>query len=69
MIGFALLLRPAGYIIATTLFLTVGAYVLGEKRLHLSVPIGLVTSVSTWYIVQVGLGIYLVPLPAFMGMN
>lgn len=67
MIAYALLLRPLGYIGSTSLFLIASAILLGETRWMRLVPIAVVMSLATWYIVQEGLGIYLVPLPAFMG--
>ena len=67
MIGYTILLRPAGYIFATTAFLVGGAILLGERKYGVLITIALITSVLTWLIVQRGLGIYLVPLPAFLG--
>ncbi len=67
MVAYALLLRPAGYILATTGFLVAGGYLLGERKYAVLATVAIITSVLTWFIVQRGLGIYLVPLPAFLG--
>ena len=65
MVAYALLLRPIGFIAATTLFLTAGATVLGERRYLVLVPVSLFASLSIWYLVQEVLGIFLRPLPWF----
>ena len=67
MVAYALLLRPLGYVPSTSLFLIVGGLVLGERNYALLAFVAIAVSVSTWYLVQQVLGIYLVPWPAFMG--
>ena len=67
MVAYALLLRPLGYVPSTSLFLIVGGLVLGERNYALLTFVAIAVSVSTWYLVQQVLGIYLVPWPAFMG--
>ena len=68
MVAYALLLRPAGFIIATVGFLVTGSVILGERRwITMIVVAGIATGV-VWYLVQVVLGIFLRPLPAFMGV-
>ncbi len=67
MVAYALLLRPAGFILATTGFLIGGSVILGERRwITMIVVAGLATGI-VWYLVQVVLGIFLRPLPFFMG--
>ena len=39
MVAYALLLRPAGFLLATTGFLSVGAIILGERKYHFLFPI------------------------------
>ena len=63
MVVYALLLRPLGFIAATTLFLIGGSLVLGERRFHLMVPIAIVGTLFVWYLVQEVLGIFLSPWP------
>ena len=63
MVAYALLLRPIGFIAATTLFLAGSSFVLGERRFHLMIPIALVGTIAVWYLVQEVLGIFLSPWP------
>ncbi|MGI9421053.1 MAG: tripartite tricarboxylate transporter TctB family protein [Geminicoccaceae bacterium] len=63
MVAYALLLRPIGFIAATTLFLAGGSFVLGERRFHLMIPIAVTGTVLVWYLVQEILGIFLSPWP------
>ncbi len=67
MVAYALLLRPAGFLIATTGFLVGGALVLGERKWHVMIPVSLLAAGSIWYLVQEVLGIFLRPLPGFLG--
>lgn len=68
MVLYALMLRPAGFLIATTTFLVVGSAVLGERKFHIMIPVGAVATGFVWYLVQEVLGIFLRPFPFFMGM-
>ncbi|WP_412551542.1 tripartite tricarboxylate transporter TctB family protein [Shimia sp. MIT910701] len=67
MVAYALLLRPAGFIFSTSGFLILGSFILGERKFHFMVPIALLATFLVWYLVQQVLGIYLRPLPGFMG--
>ena len=67
MIAYALFLRPAGFLISTALFLIVGSFVLGERKWHIMVPVAAIATLAVWYLVQQVLGIYLRPLPGFLG--
>ncbi len=67
MVAYALLLRPAGFLLSTTGFLAIGAMVLGERRFLILVPVVLIAAVGIWYLVQQVLGIYLRPWPFFLG--
>ena len=67
MVAYALLLRPAGFLIATSGFLILGSVILGERRWLLMIIVaGLATGI-VWYLVQVVLGIYMRPLPLVLG--
>ncbi len=66
MVLYALALRPVGFIASTTLFLTAGAMVLGERKLHILIPVALIASGAVWYLVEEVLGIFLRPLPGFL---
>jgi len=67
MVAYALLLRPAGFLISTTGFLVIGAITLGERRLVVLVLIAVIATGVIWFLVQQVLGIYLRPLPFVFG--
>jgi len=67
MVGYALCLRPLGFLFSTTAFLVLGSFILGERKWHVMVPIALIATLMVWYLVQQVLGIYLRPLPGFIG--
>ncbi|GGH32994.1 putative tricarboxylic transport membrane protein [Cribrihabitans marinus] len=67
MVAYALLLRPAGFLIATVGFLAIGAIILGERKLHILIPVALIAAGVVWHLVQQVLGIYLRPWPFFLG--
>ena len=67
MVAYALLLRPAGFLLATTGFLVAGSTVLGERKFHIMIPVALLATVGVWYLVQEVLGIFLRPFPFFLG--
>ena len=67
MVAYALLLRPAGFLISTSGFLVLGATLLGERRFHILVPVVALATGLIWYLVQEVLGIFLRPWPFFMG--
>lgn len=66
MVAYALFLRPAGFLLSTTVFLFAGSFILGERKYHVMVPVALIASGSIWYLVQEVLGIFLRPWPIFM---
>ncbi len=68
MVAYALLLRPVGFLAATVGFLVAGSLILGERRLHILIPVALIASGGIWYLVQEVLGIFLRPWPFFMGV-
>jgi len=63
MVAYALTLRPLGFLGSTVAFLVIGAMVLGERKLHVLIPVAAVAAGSIWYLVQEVLGIFLRPLP------
>lgn len=66
MVVYALLLRPAGFILATFGFLTLGAVILGERKLHILLPVCALATFLVWYLVDSVLGIFLRPWPFFL---
>ena len=67
MVAYALLLRPAGFLFATSAFLILGSFILGERKWHIMLPVSLIATFLVWYLVQEVLGIYMRPLPGFLG--
>ncbi|MBY6134590.1 tripartite tricarboxylate transporter TctB family protein [Leisingera sp. XS_AS12] len=65
MVAYALLLRPAGFLPSTVGFLVLGAVALGERKLHILLPVAAAAAGLVWYLVQEVLGIFLSPWPAF----
>ena len=66
MVVYALCLRPLGFVFSTAAFLTIGSFILGERKWHVMVPVALIATGAVWYLVQEVLGIFLRPLPFFM---
>lgn len=66
MVAYALLLRPAGFLLSTVGFLTIGAVVLGERKFHILLPVAIFATGVVWYLVEQVLGIFLRPLPIFL---
>ncbi len=67
MVAYALLLRPAGFLLSTSAFLIVGAMILGERKLWILIPVAAFATGIVWYLVEGVLGIFLRPLPFFLG--
>jgi len=66
MVAYALLLRPAGFLFSTFAFLSAGAFVLGERKFHILLPVAAAASFAVWYLVDQVLGIFLRPWPFFI---
>lgn len=67
MVAYAILLRPAGFLLATSGFLIGGSVILGERRWVVMIVVSAIATLGIWYLVQEVLGIFLRPLPFFMG--
>ncbi len=67
MVAYALCLRPLGFLFSTGAFLILGSFILGERKWHVMVLVSLLATFIVWYLVQQVLGIYLRPLPGFIG--
>lgn len=66
MVAYALLLRPLGFLASTFLFLTVGSFVLGERKFVIMALVAAIATLGIWYLVDNVLGIFLRPMPIFM---
>lgn len=67
MVAYALCLRPLGFIFSTSAFLFLGSFILGERKWHIMAPVAVIAALFVWYLVQEVLGIYMRPLPGFIG--
>ena len=67
MVAYALCLRPVGFLLSTTVLLIAGSFILGERKWHVMIPVAVIATASVWYLVQEVLGIYMRPLPGFIG--
>ena len=65
--AYAILLRPAGFLLATSGFLIGGSVILGERRWSVMIVVSSIATFGIWYLVQEVLGIFLRPMPFFMG--
>jgi putative tricarboxylic transport membrane protein len=68
MVAYALMLRPAGFLMSTTVFLMGGSAVLGERKWLKMLLVAALATGCVWYLVQEVLGIFLRPFPFFMGV-
>lgn len=66
MVGYALCLRPAGFLPATFGFLVLGSVTLGERKFLTLIPVAAIASFAVWYLVDEVLGIFLRPWPFFI---
>lgn len=64
---YAAVIRPLGYLAATTLFIVAAAAALGERRFVVLTAVAFIAALATWYLVQEVLGVFLKPLPAGWG--
>ena len=64
---YGLLLRPLGFILATSSFLIAGYLLLGERRPLWLVAASVPLVVAFWALMDRGLGVYVAALPAFLG--
>lgn len=64
MSAYALIIRPAGFILSTTLFLLVGFRLLGEQKWQKNLLIASLIVTLFWVLMSQGLGVYLPLWPA-----
>ncbi len=67
MVVYALCLRPLGFILSTSAFLILGPIILGDRKWHVMIPAAVIATLVVWYLVHQVLGIYMRPLPGFIG--
>lgn len=67
MVVYALCLRPLGFLFSTVGFLMIGSTILGERKWVVMALVSAIATGVVWYLVQEVLGIYMRPLPGFIG--
>ena len=60
---YALSLRQAGFLIATSLFLSIGGLMIGERKVWILLPVSCTASFLVWYLVDEVLSIFMRPWP------
>jgi len=60
---YALSLRQTGFLIATSLFLSIGGLMLGERKVWILLPVSCLASFLVWYLVDEVLSIFMRPWP------
>ncbi|PLW75992.1 tripartite tricarboxylate transporter TctB family protein [Cohaesibacter celericrescens] len=66
---YGLLVRPLGFIAATSLFLMIGFAMLGERKIWLLVAVAVPLVIAFWVMMTMGLDVFIEPLPEFMRGN
>ena len=61
---YGLSIRPAGFLISTTLFLMIGFAILGERRLWMLAAVALPIVLGFWLLMTQVLDVYIAPWPA-----
>ena len=69
MVAYTICLRPLGFLFSTTAFLFLGSMILGERKWVLMAVISMIAAGFVWYLVSQVLGIYMRPLPGFIGLG
>ena len=63
---YSLSLRQAGFLIATSLFLSIGGLILGERKFWILLPVSFTASFLVWYLVDEVLSIFMRPWPIIL---
>lgn len=63
---YGLTVRPAGFLLSTTLFLMLGFAMLGERNILKLVLVAVPLVVGFWALMNYGLSVYVAPLPFFL---
>lgn len=63
---YGLTVRPAGFLLATSLFLMAGFAMLGERNIVKLILVAVPLVVAFWALMNYGLSVYVAPLPFFL---
>lgn len=61
MIAYGMTIKLVGFLISTSIFLMLGFWILGERRIHIILLASVPVVAAFWYILSKLLGIYLAP--------
>ena len=67
MSAYGLTIRPLGFLIATSAFLMIGFFILGERRSWMLAAVAVPLVVAFWVLMTQALDVYIAPWPA--GLN
>jgi len=65
---YGLVLRPAGFVLSSAIFLAAGFWLLGERRPLAIAGTAMTVATGFWLLLNYGLGVHLTPLPAAVGV-
>lgn len=63
---YGLTIRPFGFVLASTMLLGVGYWLLGERKLWLLAATSVPVAIAFWALMSIGLGVFIEPLPWFL---
>lgn len=66
MSAYGFLVRPLGFLLATSLFLMIGFALLGERKWWRLLAVAVPTVFAFWALMTYGLDVFIEPLPQFM---
>jgi putative tricarboxylic transport membrane protein len=69
MVAYGLTVRPAGFLISTSLFLAIGFFILGERRWLVLLGVSVPLVVLFWLLMTQVLNVYIAALPEFMDLS
>ncbi|MCF4097259.1 tripartite tricarboxylate transporter TctB family protein [Maritalea mediterranea] len=63
---YGLTIRPFGFVLASTMLLGVGYWLLGERKIWLLAVTSIPVAVAFWALMSIGLGVFIEPMPWFL---
>lgn len=63
---YGFMVRPAGFLLSTSLFLIIGFALLGERRISKLLLVSVPLVVGFWVLMNYGLSVFIEPLPVFL---
>lgn len=63
---YGLTIRPFGFVLASSMLLGVGYWLLGERKIWLLLVTSVPVAIAFWALMSIGLGVFIEPLPWFL---